>query len=320
MVSAEVSLAGDVELETRLSALFAARSCPGSGRSADRCLLPRLPRKCRSRHVGSHGPNVQPASSAPGHSPPPFVASASLRWQMQERYRQRVLSAIQATAATAPANFAECVDGSAANGEWTTEHQSAECLYLIMSTHIINGTPAIESLRTRDIGDLDKDGVPEVLDPWGVPVGYLRWPCGLFLVPEWEKPPSTNTELAARKVELSKDTIDILYSDPRYDDTTSTDFQANDPFSLLPMVVSAGSDGVFDMVGLDSPPTPAISYASGVFPINPTGTLGFPGTPNFIDPYQFGVSPIDQLGARKDTADTRTDNSADNIYPSFDFS
>ncbi len=285
----------------------------------------------RARMDPPHNPPSPPAVTPF----PPFVATASLRWQMQERYRQRVLRIIQATSPpTAPVDFDDCVDPDPDNGDWTAEHQSAECLYLIMSSHMINGTPAIESLRTRDIGDLDEDGVPEVLDPWGVPVGYLRWPCGLYLVPDWQQitpPPSapSQAELAAKKRELNKDPIDILYADPRYQDTTG-DFQWDDPFALLPIVVSAGSDGAFDMVGLDVPPTPAISYASGGFPVPPNTTyLPFPGSPRFIDPYQDEFirtppasqrSPQKMLGARTDEVDTGTDNSADNIYPSFDFS
>ena len=29
-----------------------------------------------------------------------------------------------------------------------------------------------------EIGDVDNDGMPEILDPWGVPIYFLRWAPG----------------------------------------------------------------------------------------------------------------------------------------------
>lgn len=260
-------------------------------------------------------PSYDPPAPPATPNPNPWGADylRSTRWAAQLRYRQRVWQMIVGSQpATAPANFDQCVDGNPNNGEWTPEFQSAECLYLILATHVVNGEPAIDSIQTRNIGDLDEDGVPEILDPWGTPLGFIRWPGGHYLVDQWELAP-TMAEIINRKIAMGKDPLDVLYSDPRYDDSAGN-AQADDPFPIAPLIVSAGADRVFDMVGLDVPPLPPIRYAQGVFPLTPNNTLPFAGTPRFIDPYQDGVAAEEQLGAPRDTADSGTDNTFDNIF------
>jgi hypothetical protein len=231
------------------------------------------------------------------------------------------------------------VDGNPSNGEWTAQHQSSECLYMILSTHVVNGIPASEVLRQRDVGDLDQDGMPEVLDPWGRPFGFMRWPVGLVLTPDWNTPvdcPVTTStrsqwaELAAMKDKLGKDNLDLLYADPRYRDNQTqpiTNFpQAEDPFPLNPIVVSAGADGLFDLYGLDDdrtlvpPAPPTINYAPGGLPNTSASFINpplFPTTTPFVDPYMDDVEIRRKLGARVDFNADRIDNSADNVLPAF---
>ncbi|MEM6366190.1 MAG: type II secretion system protein, partial [Planctomycetota bacterium] len=180
------------------------------------------------------------------------VTATSRRAQQLLRFRQRIARTIQAAEASkgnaiTVTNFTQFVDGSEANGEWTAEHQSAECLYLILSTNMVNGVPASDSLRTRDVGDIDEDGMPEVLDAWGVPVGYMRWPVGLTLTPDWNQPNPDPASTAARpawawlhsrKTLLGPDPLDTLSSDPRYFDNSDTSLdnpRAEDPFPLVPL-------------------------------------------------------------------------------------
>lgn len=58
------------------------------------------------------------------------------------------------------------------NTDWTELHQQAECLYMILATTSDLGEPGTKILRQNEIGDTDGDGFPEVLDPWGEPVGF----------------------------------------------------------------------------------------------------------------------------------------------------
>ncbi|PHS03163.1 MAG: hypothetical protein COA78_18885 [Blastopirellula sp.] len=64
------------------------------------------------------------------------------------------------------------------NDKWTKYNDSAECLYLILASIQDGDANGLEFLRDNEIGDLDGDGVPEVLDGWGRPLYFARWPVG----------------------------------------------------------------------------------------------------------------------------------------------
>jgi hypothetical protein len=66
---------------------------------------------------------------------------------------------------------------------WTTTHQGAECLYLIIaSIRDITGT-GLDFLQEGETGDIDGDGMKEILDPWGNPIEFLRWAPGYMVSP-----------------------------------------------------------------------------------------------------------------------------------------
>lgn len=270
---------------------------------------------------------------------PPVTAipmGSAIRTSRIARNRQRVLSTIvNSKSLPAATTYANLVDGNLTNGEWTREHQSSECLHLILSSTVVNGKPASEMLRTRDIGDTDNDGMPEILDPWGVPVGFMRWPCGFKLTPDWDvivdSPASTATrtnwtELVTIKNELERDSIDTLLIDPRYLDSQGAappvNATAEDPFQLTPMIVSAGRDGEFDIYGLDgdSASLPTISFIRSGWPTEATASItvpSFPAPTQFVDPYLGNLTIGSQLGARGDVNGDGEDQSADNVYPAF---
>ncbi len=60
------------------------------------------------------------------------------------------------------------------------EHdESAVCLYLIVSMLADDDLDRINFFSEQDVGDLDKDGTPDVfVDAWGEPIGFIRWPAG----------------------------------------------------------------------------------------------------------------------------------------------
>lgn len=61
---------------------------------------------------------------------------------------------------------------------WTSTHQGSECLYLILSAMRDGEKGAIEYFSTAEIGDVDGDGMKEILDAWGQPIEFLRWAPG----------------------------------------------------------------------------------------------------------------------------------------------
>lgn len=125
------------------------------------------------------------------------------------------------------------------------QNQGAECLYMIMATSYVGGTPAIDAIPEPNIGDTDGDGLLEILDGWGQPLGFVRWPVGFF---DFEL--SINTGIP--------DDFDLFRSDYAYLDQATpptslavpTDVNAvpqgkTYPWSVKPLVFSAGPDGRF---------------------------------------------------------------------------
>ena len=47
-----------------------------------------------------------------------------------------------------------------------------------MATSFVGGSPALEAIPSSNIGDTDNDGLREILDGWGNPLGFIRWPVG----------------------------------------------------------------------------------------------------------------------------------------------
>ena len=57
---------------------------------------------------------------------------------------------------------------------WTEDHQGSECLYLILSIMQDQDANALDFLFPTEIGDTDGDGMLEVLDAFGNPLGFLE--------------------------------------------------------------------------------------------------------------------------------------------------
>ena len=59
------------------------------------------------------------------------------------------------------------------------EHQSAECLYMIVMGCLAQEGDSRDNFTAKDVGDVDQDGFPEFIDAWGQPIRFLRWAPGL---------------------------------------------------------------------------------------------------------------------------------------------
>ncbi|TWU33754.1 type II secretion system protein [Novipirellula artificiosorum] len=146
---------------------------------------------------------------------------------------------------------------TAADRALAETHQGAECLYLIMASSFVGGTPAIDAIPSSNIGDTDGDGMLEILDGWGQPLGFVRWPVGIV-----------DTEAS---VDITNpDDFDLFRTDFSYAvGATPTSVEAMyvnsipqarwKPWSIRPLVVSAGADGEF---GITFNPVTAVSNGS----------------------------------------------------------
>jgi len=98
-------------------------------------------------------------------------------------------------------------------------------------------TTGLEAFEDSEIGDTDNDGMPEILDPWGRPIYFLRWAPGYVSAlqdPQRREP----------------DPFDPLRVDPRWENNVDGDIttQRDDPFALYPLIYSGGRDREFSVV------------------------------------------------------------------------
>ena len=105
-------------------------------------------------------------------------------------------------------------------GTRSPAYQSAECLAMIVTRGGFNADAA-EVFRNDELGDIDKDGAPELLDGWGRPIAFIRWPAGYVSV-----------------VQPNNATTDPDPLDPM----RVTGTPPNNDYGLVPLIYSAGPD------------------------------------------------------------------------------
>ncbi|MHB9067080.1 MAG: type II secretion system protein [Pirellulaceae bacterium] len=200
---------------------------------------------------------------------------------------------------------------TARGSSWTLQHEHSECLYMILAGIRDGDTTGLEWFEESEIGDTDGDGMPEILDPWGRPIYFLRWAPGY--VSDLQDP--------ARR---EPDPFDPLRVDPRWENNVDAnpDTKLDDPFALFPLIYSGGRDRQFGVVRKDyddstQPPedreieygkTPMEPYASAEpnpalypyasqFPPHPWPSAVWPSRP-MNDPYMIMPVSGDYVGRR----------------------
>lgn len=185
--------------------------------------------------------------------------------------------------------------------EPTEEHQSAECLYML----IVYGTGDGEA-RTlfpeSNVGDTDGDGAPEFIDGWGNPISFMRWAPGFVSdiqinANELGDPSVTGNQadwLAAAGGD--HDPFDLFHIDPP-------------AYRLVPLVFSAGGDGEAGLyTGVDSNTGEAIVSWQGSRAVNVAASPPYYLSPR-LSPYFMLSNGFDAyLGTGDDVDKTFTDN------------
>lgn len=210
---------------------------------------------------------------------------------------------------------------------WTSQHQGAECLYLILSTMKDGDKSAIDFFLPEEIGDTDEDGMKEILDGWGTPIAFLRWAPGY--VPQVG--PDGGWGVAGVDDDGNGTTDDITeagFGDDVVPQTTQTrnyliapdpfdpikcDVQWSDnnivfkPYALYPLISSAGRDKVQDiatqLVDSSGADFRYVTTASAASPMSP------PNNPYYIPTAAGQV----QLGTVGDLDGDGTQSWGDNI-------
>jgi len=192
-----------------------------------------------------YDPDMQPLTEQ--NLPVAWPPSARLR-----SYQNKVIRIFDANA-----------DGSLDAGElaaWTPQNESAECLFLVLSSITSNGIAALDVIAPYQIDDTDGDGMNEIVDSWRNPISWIRWPAG--------SPSDAIRRDAA-------DEFDLL----------SSDWGAQLPsvaiaYSLIPQVVSSGPDGELGLITTQFPDT-----AYHVMQWPSSATTSTIGNHAYIDPY-----------------------------------
>ena len=157
------------------------------------------------------------------------------------QYRQRLLQVYPGQ--TLPAIWGSAPDH--ANGLWTRAYEGAECLYLILSNLYDEDGNMLRFFNTSEIGDVDQDGMPEILDQWGQPIEFLRWAPGFRSAVQDQNP------------DTSPDPLDPFKVDSRW----QTPVNGLRPYLLMPLVFSFGPDQVGNIVLLHQNPVINDPYA-----------------------------------------------------------
>jgi len=217
-----------------------------------------------------------PCDCLPDFGGPPVLLGLTAQPSLQRAY-QRI--AMRETNTTTLLTLA---------GVWTEQHQGSECLYLILSTFRDGDKAALDYFDATEIGDADGDGMKEILDGWGTPIEFIRWPAGYAenVGPDgaWGRAnvdddgdnvtdniseagwpgsddftPVLNTLMTSPRTIQTKnyirapdpfDPVKVHAIDPLNSTTLPTLFGANytPGYNLHPLIVSAGPDKKFDIV------------------------------------------------------------------------
>jgi prepilin-type N-terminal cleavage/methylation domain-containing protein len=125
-------------------------------------------------------------------------------------------------------------------------NQSSECLYMIMTTGMIDASSSGDYFTDRDTGDTDGDGMLEFIDGWGRPIEWIRWPTaflsdmqsGTVLGDE-----ANGTQRVVRDVDANRDPFNPTLVDEQ---ALAVGPRPNDiqwGYRLAPLIVSLGGDG-----------------------------------------------------------------------------
>jgi prepilin-type N-terminal cleavage/methylation domain-containing protein len=124
--------------------------------------------------------------------------------------------------------------------------QSAETLYLVVTQAL--GAESDVKFLPSEIGDTDEDGMLEFLDGWGRPIKWLRWAPGF--VPSL----GADSDLQLASSATRPDPLDPAGAGhpAKLNLIQPPGMPADYGFQLVPLVVSAGPDGVYGIFPLDN--------------------------------------------------------------------
>jgi prepilin-type N-terminal cleavage/methylation domain-containing protein len=128
---------------------------------------------------------IQTQNTQAGNNPPAYVTNAgygTTQYQQNPALYQ-ILGAKYFFRKYFPQTFAEMTPAPTYNASvHKPVTESAACLYLILTQAGVFDTDPLQAadLRGLELADTDGDGLMEIVDAWGQPLRYYRWPTRLF--------------------------------------------------------------------------------------------------------------------------------------------
>ncbi len=128
---------------------------------------------------------IQTQNTQAGNNPPPYVINAgygTTQYQQNPALYQ-ILATKYWFRRFFPQNFTETTPVPTYNASVHKQvTESAACLYLILTQASVFDTDPVAAadLRGLELADTDGDGLMEIVDAWGQPLRYYRWPTRLF--------------------------------------------------------------------------------------------------------------------------------------------
>ena len=117
----------------------------------------------------------------------------------------------------------------------TPRYGSAEMLYMLITVGCPNGR---QSFSEDEIGDLDGDGWPEFVDAWGNPIFFLRWAPGFT---------DSAIQLTPGGRAAGGGLVTIAYAAKNHHDPFDPMMVEPNAYQLIPLIYSAGPDGIYDI-------------------------------------------------------------------------
>lgn len=137
--------------------------------------------------------------------------------------------------------IAEAEENSGTKWQESGQFQDAECLYLILSQIRSGDASSLSFFSENEIGDVDGDGMKEILDGWGNPIRWTLWAPG-YISP---------LQPAFSQNQQQEDVLDISQAGSGYVDANTNGIPdrfegefVDLPRALYPLIYSGGPDGV----------------------------------------------------------------------------
>ncbi len=128
---------------------------------------------------------IQKQDQIAGSGAPSYVSQATLAAVGYNVPKAKVIAVKQLFQQNFPQTYSELPQAIQTANPRGASHlpvtDSAECLYLILTQGALFDTepPSAADLKAIEIADTDGDGIPEIVDAWGQPLRYYRWPTRL---------------------------------------------------------------------------------------------------------------------------------------------